>query len=582
MPSFYARTKNFLWRNRTPLLAIPTVIGGTYLVGSYILNKITEARQRLSDDRLAKENLRRRFAQNQEDCTYTVLALLPTATENVCGELEVERLTGELQARRAVRGGGKGEGASVTSSDFVTSEAPSHAVIGDGEKSSEGNEEGGIGASGFVHASQVEALPESAPDNPEGQQPPRQIKTKVQLWDEVKTTSLTRAITLLYTMTLLTLLTRIQLNLLGRRNYLSSVVSLAQAGQQIDLENRDEDAAQSYGDDFDTNRMYLTFSWWLLHRGWRSIRGKVERAVNEVFASMSPRDSVSYARFAEAMKQVRMRIEGATEAERRESKWLEYLLPEKTDEQQMLRESGIAPSTPAVTEADGHEPSFDISRSLRRLLDETSDIIESPTFAHVLTDMLDSGFELLVEDKVAREAFKIPPQTGRAQDTLPGGSWLQTERIEEVEEGEDGTLCTPVERAKQTTCRLATILAVITRQAHVIGSGGNLSSLMASTSSTWESPVAPAASSQLLKEANEYLRAIESVGDLEAFAAVIYSSNFELESLGESSDDDSAPGHVNLTLKEVEKSLVEVGKDVEGSLESAWNRAASTARSGTR
>ena len=565
MPSIFTRTKNFLYRNRFPLLAVPTVIGGTYLLGNYILNKLGEARQRLSDDRLAKENLRRRFAQNQEDCTYTVLALLPTATENICGELEVERLTVELQARRAVRGAVKSEGASVASSDFVASEAPSGAVNGNGagEARSERGEEGSVSGSGFVHASQIQA--ESSGSGSEGQQGARQTKTKLQLWEEVKFTALTRAITLIYTLTLLALLTRIQLNLLGRRNYLSSVVSLAQAGQQIDLENRDEDAAHSYGDDFDTNRMYLTFSWWLLHRGWRSIRQKVERAVTDVFAGISPRDSITYARFAEAVKEVRMRVEGATESERRESKWLEYLLPEKADEQRMIRDSGIVPTAQATSEPTTQETVFEITSSLRRLLDETSDIIESPNFTYVLTGILDSAFELLVEDKVAKEAFKILPQVERGDEILPGGSWLQTET------------------ARQTSCRLATILAVVTRQARVIGSGGNLSTMMASsTSFAWEAPGLPATAAQPLKEANEYLAAIESVRDVEAFAAVIYSSNFELEDLEDGSDDDGTKVARGPNLGEGEKSLADVGGDVEGSLESAWNRAASMAGAASR
>ena len=34
------------------------------------------------------------------------------------------------------------------------------------------------------------------------------------------------------------------------------------------MENRDDDNYDNmYGNDFETNRKYLTFSWWLLHRG---------------------------------------------------------------------------------------------------------------------------------------------------------------------------------------------------------------------------------------------------------------------------------------------------------------------------
>lgn len=48
-------------------------------------------------------SLRRRFEQNQEDCTFTVLALLPTVTENIFAVLETERITFELQQQKAAK-----------------------------------------------------------------------------------------------------------------------------------------------------------------------------------------------------------------------------------------------------------------------------------------------------------------------------------------------------------------------------------------------------------------------------------------------------------------------------------------------
>lgn len=53
--------------------------------------------------------------------------------------------------------------------------------------------------------------------------------------------------------------------------------------------------------------------------------------------------------------------------------------------------------------------------------------------------------------------------------------------------------------------KLAAILAVVTKQAHAIGNG----------------------------VPNAYAQAIENVKELEAFAAVIYSSHFEFEALGD-------------------------------------------------
>ena len=122
-------------------------------------------------------------------------------------------------------------------------------------------------------------------------------------------------------MSMLSLLTRIQLNLLGRRNYLSSVVSLASHSPKdpnISLENRDDNNnGQAYGNDFETNRKYLTFSWWLLQRGWRELLAKVEPAVQDVFGPRKPNEDITLEKLSGLILDVRRKIEGATEEERK-------------------------------------------------------------------------------------------------------------------------------------------------------------------------------------------------------------------------------------------------------------------------
>ena len=122
------------------------------------------------------------------------------------------------------------------------------------------------------------------------------------------------------------------------------------------------------------------------------------------------------------------------------------------------------------------------SPALRRLLDETSDLVDSPMFTHVLTLLLDAIFSQLVDRKLRSEAYKIAPLN---PTTIP------EPRITELTDPEAST----------ASAKLATILAVMTKEAHKIGNG----------------------------VPNEYLQAIEAVGELEAFAAVVYSSNFEFD-----------------------------------------------------
>lgn len=117
--------------------------------------------------------MKRRFIQNQEDCTFTVLALLPTATENILEALPVENITHELQQQRADRLGRSAGASALAPSDFSSS-TPS--AVGDDARSV-----GSVGTEGYLHTSQMGA---STMENAEGA--PRARKSKAQLWDELK------------------------------------------------------------------------------------------------------------------------------------------------------------------------------------------------------------------------------------------------------------------------------------------------------------------------------------------------------------------------------------------------------------
>lgn len=392
------------------------------------------------------------------------------------------------------------------------------------------------------------------------------------------------------------MLTRVQLNLLGRRSYLSSVVSLATGSNSatISLENNDDDnSAQAYGDGFEVNRKYLTFSWWLLNKGWLDVAQRVEAAVRQVFGQTSPRDQLSLETFAAMTGQVRRLVEGsaafsdpaapatATLGSGAPTKWLAFLLPPPDMEEYVLRESGIlddsaASATRAQAQGDGEsqsppieqqEPSSPTSTaSLRRLLDETSDLIEAPAFTHVLTQLLDAGFGTLLDTKLAQTAFDLPPP----QPSEPAASTSPTQPPPTIDAS--GVAIVGPEQLRQrqrseTKVLLPKCLSVLTRQAHAIGAGA-------------PSP-------------NEYLQAMEAVRDLEGFAALVYSSNWENEVRDEMPPPSSSSVSGTLTtgtlttvpgssvrqsrvlgLGEGEESLVLVDPSQgSSSFESAWARA---------
>jgi peroxin-3 len=487
--------------------------------------------------------LRRRFEQNQTDCTFTVLALLPTVTENVLEALPVEQLTHELQQKKAERlARATGEGAH---SEF-SSGPPS---IRDGETASLLS----LQSSSFIHASQL---------GNDGSSRPR--RSKAQLWNEIKIASITRSFTLIYTLSLLTLLTRIQLNLLGRLNYLSSVVSLTRPpppgrANSISLEDHDDTSlninssthtSANFGNDFETNRRYLTFSWFLLHRGYSNLLTQIRDAVTEVFDSISPTEAVTASRLSELTLAVRRKIEGSTEQERDSRRWLPYLLPPREEEQAVLVESGViipptmSSSTSPEQAADKYlppsEPSDTSLGPLRNLLDETADLIDSPTFTRVHTLLLNSLFSYLIDTKVAQQAFPPPAHTQAPPSSA--NSAISPSRIQELHPSDPNI--TP----EQRTVKLASILAVLTRQAHAIGNGSN--------------------------PPNEYVSAMENeVKELEAFAAVIYASNLDagLENIRTSVPENDINGGEIVGVNNVGQGP---GADemLESQLEGAWSK----------
>ena len=127
---------------------------------------------------MCSRSLRRRFEQNQEDCTFTVLALLPTAAENILGTLQVEAITHELQQKKAERLA-RGTAAPDAASTEASSGPPS--VAGDDRKSLQSFQ-----SDSYVHASQMATEDSGTVEGSSSSASSRPGKTKAQLWAELK------------------------------------------------------------------------------------------------------------------------------------------------------------------------------------------------------------------------------------------------------------------------------------------------------------------------------------------------------------------------------------------------------------
>lgn len=156
-----AATQRWWKRNRTNILVGAGVIGAGYLAGQYVLSRFAESRQRSKDEKASKENLEIRFRSNQQDCTYTVLALLPTIRDEIISALPVEEITEQLQHERQERL------KRLAASEAASSEYPSAppSVVDDASTAS------------FIHASQTSS---------DGSSLLRPKRSKAQLWQDMK------------------------------------------------------------------------------------------------------------------------------------------------------------------------------------------------------------------------------------------------------------------------------------------------------------------------------------------------------------------------------------------------------------
>ncbi len=174
-----------------------------------------------------------------------------------------------------------------------------------------------------------------APRQPTEEEIIEEKRAKLALWNELKVVAFSRTLTSIYAIVLLTLQTHIQLNLIGRYAYLASVSALAKpapANHRIDvnagsefeadqdfakealrqrMESTDSaiDAEPEAGLSHDTERVYLTYSWWFLHKGWDLVAQRVRDAVEETFGRVPLKSQLSWLEFNRLLSTTRRKVE---------------------------------------------------------------------------------------------------------------------------------------------------------------------------------------------------------------------------------------------------------------------------------
>ncbi|CAE6496422.1 unnamed protein product [Rhizoctonia solani] len=279
--------------------------------------------------------------------------------------------------------------------------------------------------------------------------PPLSNKEKLALWKELTILTFTRALTSLYALAFLTLLTHTQLSLLARYRYLAAIrearraetkeqraalgglffgtpasedddlLSIhpdSEAGDEMDLNEEggywDEEGrwwdASGRGGLFGrdgvgslTERKFLTLGWWFLNRGWKNIGERVREAVSEVFNGMSLKSQISPKELEDLILQVRAMIEGDPSTFFLNFDPLPTLLPNTANEISTTLASG------GLTSSLAH-----VDPSLSTLLSASHAHISSADFAIALRKCLDLGTIAMKDGLIRSGEFGEVSNTG--------------------------------------------------------------------------------------------------------------------------------------------------------------------------
>lgn len=329
-------------RHKRKFITAGIVSASLYCAYSYATTKLREIGERATDERTAKDNLKRRFKQNQQDATFNVISFLPELSERILEALKVESITAELQAQK--QGRSTTTGGSLAEDDTASMRS---------------------GYSEITHSTLGR-------------------RSKLDLWNDIKITSVTRIFSLYYCIALLVIFTRVQLNLIGRGSYVASVMSVVNDNGDAKITLSDETIDNS-AINSDLNREYMTFVWYLLNRGWAGVVERVKGAVEEVFGRLEVREEITLSQIRLLTSRVRSIVEFNGSGDDHYN-WLPHVLPSQDEQVMVLHEGG--------------QKATEVSPELRSLLDETAQEMGSQESALLISRCLDLGLAQLLEVKL--------------------------------------------------------------------------------------------------------------------------------------------------------------------------------------
>lgn len=255
MPIF-SSLASFVRRHKKKLIITASVsISVYYLVNEFVIKKFRNFQDSLRQELIFKQQIKQRFIQTQEDCYYTILALLPVLSQPIIEYLPVELITQALKLKKQ-----SGTIQDVESTNGNLTQDNLNLLNNDPK---------------------IDAYMDLS---------------KIELWNLLKIKTITRTIALIYSLSALLLITRLQLNILARRSYLEAAIVMA----GVTNVNPNIESQENYI----IEQAYLSLSWWLLNKGWLNMTNMLEPIVQEKFAQIKPKTELTIDYFQNVLESI--------------------------------------------------------------------------------------------------------------------------------------------------------------------------------------------------------------------------------------------------------------------------------------
>lgn len=398
-------------RHRGKILTSVGILATLFTAGSvcvYLVKRwLYQQQLKITEQHFIREQIRRRFTQTQEDTLYALYELIPVFAMVLAKKLDLEELLIALRDKKLSKA--TGDRGKLPENDALSS---------------------GISTT----VTEVENSSTSlAPKVQEKIQ-----KTKAELWNELKTKSLVKMVTVSYTISSLLLLTRLQLNILTRREYLETAIKVAVEKESGKTEgkslanwvwglwksdvNGDGTRAEPLVEEtkpknpasknsYINEQAFLSLSWWLLNRGWLEFQTIVEESVNKEFSELNPRDTLTLKEFSDKLTHVfrhtneKLLLSSVTGADE-DSILRNILLPSPSLEDFVLQQT----LDPEALNILGEDRTI-----LGQLIHETTKCIESTVSSIVLESLINESFQYIMEQVETSVGKKKSSKTEEAQ-----------------------------------------------------------------------------------------------------------------------------------------------------------------------